>query len=250
MRPWSIARQTKNGRVELHFHWGGDLEDFHLLEQFIQQEAGGKIARRIDGPCGTSIRDVSLPDHDITVIFDSGCERIWFYPVKEADLERTQAFADRRQSWMNGRNERAWLSSADAQAMLSFLGAHGKLSERKARLFVCAAVRQVWRLLADERSRRAVETAERYADGQASAAELRFAFSCAADAYAYAASSHTADTAAAAAANAAHGEARYTARRLTPRQEHPALLRCLFRRHAGQCSACSPGGCAGGGRRH
>jgi hypothetical protein len=40
------------------------------------------------------------------------------------------------------------------------------------RLFVCACLRKLWHLLKDERSRQAVEAAERYADGRCSRTQL------------------------------------------------------------------------------
>src|SRR5947209_1728940 len=66
--------------------------------------------------------------------------------------------------------EAEWLaapSSAHIQELL-----RGKADERRYRLFACACARRVWHLLPDERCRRAVETAERYAEGLKSFAAL------------------------------------------------------------------------------
>lgn len=67
-------------------------------------------------------------------------------------------------------NEAEWLASTDPQPMLQFL--HGKASSRKFRLFAIACCRRVWRWLSDERSRKAMEVSERYAEGEADALEL------------------------------------------------------------------------------
>jgi hypothetical protein len=62
--------------------------------------------------------------------------------------------------------EGEWLFCVDPAPMLRFVG--GRVSERKLRLFACACCRRLWSLLADGRSRAAVEAAERYADGECS----------------------------------------------------------------------------------
>jgi hypothetical protein len=69
--------------------------------------------------------------------------------------------------------EAEWLTGADPGPMLELL--RGRASDRKLRLFACACVRRVWHLLADGRSRRAVEVAERFADGEADNEDLRLA---------------------------------------------------------------------------
>ena len=48
----------------------------------------------------------------------------------------------------------------------------GVLTDRELRLYACWRVRQIWHLLSDERSRHAVEVAERHARGQATDSEL------------------------------------------------------------------------------
>src|SRR5438067_611909 len=65
-----------------------------------------------------------------------------------------------------------WLACEDPEALLVFLCEPGA-SDRKARLFGCACVRRVWGDLADLRLQRAAEVAERFADGLATARQLR-----------------------------------------------------------------------------
>jgi hypothetical protein len=64
-----------------------------------------------------------------------------------------------------------WRACTDPQAMLEFL--HGKVSNRKLRLFAVACCRQDRDLLADLHNRLAVDTSERYADGLVSRRELK-----------------------------------------------------------------------------
>jgi hypothetical protein len=69
--------------------------------------------------------------------------------------------------------EPEWIVCTDSVKMLASLRGNG--SERKLRLFAAACCRRVWHLLPDERSRRAVGVAERYADGEADGEDLRLA---------------------------------------------------------------------------
>jgi hypothetical protein len=77
--------------------------------------------------------------------------------------------------------EAEWTACTSPEAMLDFVQGAGLLTNRKARLFSVAVCRRTWHLLSDERSRRAVEVAERYADGEAD--EVAAAFRAADDAY-------------------------------------------------------------------
>src|SRR4051812_41743393 len=58
-----------------------------------------------------------------------------------------------------------WWTEANPRALQEYLREHHLLSPRKDRLIACACCRRAWRFLSDERSRRAVEVAERFADG-------------------------------------------------------------------------------------
>jgi hypothetical protein len=67
-------------------------------------------------------------------------------------------------------NEAEWRTCTDPDRMLRRL--RGRASPRKLRLFAAACCRRAWHLLPYKRSRKAVETIERYADGAAEAKEL------------------------------------------------------------------------------
>jgi hypothetical protein len=71
--------------------------------------------------------------------------------------------------------ESEWLLCREPQAMLAALRAAGKLSERNARLFAAACCRRAWHLMVDERSHKAVEVVELFADGEVDGNDLAVA---------------------------------------------------------------------------
>ena len=76
--------------------------------------------------------------------------------------------------------EAEWMACTNPTPMLEFL--RGKASGRKLRLFAVACCRRILQYLKEERSRCLVEIAELFADGTASAEQLRTAFDEAAEA--------------------------------------------------------------------
>src|SRR4051812_32205551 len=95
-----------------------------------------------------------------------------------------------------------WAAGADPKVMLAFLVQTGQVSERKGRLFAAACCRQIFHLLPDGRSRRAVEVGESYAGGDSADAPAMVHRAAAAVASEYA-EAWPADYALAAAARAA-----------------------------------------------
>ena len=61
--------------------------------------------------------------------------------------------------------EAEWLAAANPEPMLKFLG--DRASDRKRRLFACACCRRHWHWVEGTASAKAVEVAERFADGRA-----------------------------------------------------------------------------------
>jgi hypothetical protein len=68
--------------------------------------------------------------------------------------------------------EAEWLAATDPQPMLEFLLRSGRVNPRKLQLFGVACVRRLWPQFADERSRTAIEVAERFVEGRAEIREL------------------------------------------------------------------------------
>jgi hypothetical protein len=66
--------------------------------------------------------------------------------------------------------EADWLACPDPLPMVEFL--RTRTSSRKLRLIACACCRHIWDRITDERSRRAVEVTEWFADGMATSEQL------------------------------------------------------------------------------
>jgi hypothetical protein len=115
-------------------------DDYHDAARVLDvlREAGH--LRVVEGPFrgGLVVRDEGAPEPT----------QRRFFPVAAAD----------------------WNRCADADQMLTLL--RGRANERKLRLLAVASCRRAWHLLLDERVRRAVEVAERHADGGATPEEL------------------------------------------------------------------------------
>jgi hypothetical protein len=112
--------------------------------------------------------------------------------------------------------EAEWNSCADPEPMLEFL--RGRAGDRKLRLFAAACCRRIWSLLPAQRSRRAVEAVEAFADGVAARGDLEAAREAAIQALAAAPFAGAASSAAAAAYEATAADLRAGRRRL------PALV--------------------------
>lgn len=126
--------------------------------------------------------------------------------------------------------EADWLRCTDITEMLEFLT--DKASHRKFRLYACACCRRLWHAVTDERCRRAVEVAERFADGQASKEELTAAKGSALAAQPELAGAPSLNqNACLAAAWAATGSslvAAWAVSKNSDRKEQPMLLREIF----------------------
>ena len=82
--------------------------------------------------------------------------------------------------------EAEWAECREPLDMLYFLRTTGRASDRKLRLLCCACCRMIWDLLVDERSRQAVEMAERQehgGDGRTVDEEAQRCFRAAQEAY-------------------------------------------------------------------
>ncbi|HEY7154673.1 MAG TPA: hypothetical protein VH575_11995 [Gemmataceae bacterium] len=132
--------------------------------------------------------------------------------------------------------EAEWNSCSDPQVMLEALRASGKLTERKAGLFIVACSRRTLHLFKyrPEHCRKALEVAERHALGEASADELHAALQATEGAFSWMLPGRFGpDSTNIAASNAANTVAYYVAR-FAAEQEH---RQCWNRAREAECAA-------------
>jgi hypothetical protein len=115
--------------------------------------------------------------------------------------------------------EAQWLACTDPDAALRQV--RRRASQRKLRLFAVACCRQVWHLL-DPKHHESVAVAERFADGEATVAELRAAHSSLLDPYHFAHPTDESRAASFAGYQVAHGAA-YDAARIAAESARHAL---------------------------
>src|SRR5262245_1907177 len=89
---------------------------------------------------------------------------------RERALERVCREGWKPPATAGGLTEEEWRAGTEPAELLGRLGK--RVGGRQRSLFAVACVRRVWSRLGDPRSRAAVEVVERYADGQASQAQL------------------------------------------------------------------------------
>lgn len=96
-----------------------------------------------------------------------------FFQLRRDVILENACFGNGTQKIPTPITERKWTRGHNAVDLLA--GLPTPPSERKRRLFACACCRRIWERLHDDRSRRAVEIAERLADGKVQPDEVRTA---------------------------------------------------------------------------
>lgn len=180
-RPTRFVRPTDTGRLRVlgRALYGDDdrslqevRADAHRFSKFDFLTNWGES---FDGNKGFLLHS----GDGLRVLFRRGLEPVAARRITEDGLRHAvQGFL----GWVEAQRrsgdatEAKWLSSDDVEGMLDWLRRSAPtMSEhagRKLRLFDCACCRRIWSILTDKRSRKAVEIAEKFADGMASEVEL------------------------------------------------------------------------------